>query len=273
MDMDLFFQAPLAAAPEYLPRLLQAVKDWQVSYLIPLTDIEVDLLCGEKAAFEALGCTVCTPDEACVRLCRDKAASAALLKEKGLCRTIPTFSPYGMEPQEEDYPLMLKPLHGRSSQGLAVVRSRAEFDAALKTRSDYIAQPYLPGNVYTVETARDRSGHCWALPRLELLRTVNGLGTTVRVLPDHPLAETCRSIAEAIQLVGVVNMEFIEHDGELYFLEINPRFSGGAGFTMLAGANFAQAELLCCRGDALPPMPPVRPVTAARKVLQVITEE
>ncbi len=42
---------------------------------------------------------------------------------------------------------MLKPLHGRSSQGQAVVRGREALLSALSTRDDYIAQPYLEGPV------------------------------------------------------------------------------------------------------------------------------
>ena len=68
--------------------------------------------------------------------------------------------------------------------------------------------------------------------RQELLRNKSGLGMTVEVLPGHPLEAVCAAIAEAVGLVGVVNMEFIRHGDDFFFLEVNPRFSGGVGFTM-----------------------------------------
>lgn len=152
-------------------------------FLIPLTDVEVDALCAHKTRFSALGCVLCVPDEPCARLCRDKQAMATLLAREGACRIIPTRSPYGWEPEAADYPLMLKPLHGRSSQGQVIVRTPQAYHAALDARGDYIAQPYLDGDIYTVDVARDRFGHVQALTRHELLRTPNGLGTAVRVLP------------------------------------------------------------------------------------------
>lgn len=203
--------------------------------------MEVDLLCAEKERFNHFGCCVCTPDEACVRLCRNKADAAALLKKMHLCDTIPTRTANGYTPNESDFPLFLKPVSGRSSQGLAIVHNAEEYSAAVASRSDYIVQPYMPGSVFTVETARDCLGNSWALPRKELLRTVNGLGTAVQILPEHPLTAVCKHIADAIDLLGVVNIEFIEHDDRYYFLEINPRFSGGTGFTRLAGVDFAGA--------------------------------
>lgn len=272
MDADAFFQAvPASDAQAYTAQLEEAVKREGIRYLIPLTDVEVDVLCAQKARFAALGCTVCAPDEPCARLCRDKLQMARALERDGVCRTIPTFSPY--EGADLPFPLMLKPLHGRSSQGQAVVRGREALLSALSARDDYIAQPYLEGPVYTVDVARDRFGHVQALARLELLRTVNGLGTTVRMLPGHPLEDVCASIAARAGVVGVVNMEFIEHGGEYWFLEVNPRFSGGLGFSVLAGVDFPALNLLCHAGEAIGARASARACVMTRRICPVIAAE
>lgn len=191
-EVDVFFQAVYATdADAYVRQMEEAVRREHADFLIPLTDVEVDALCAHKARFSALGCVLCVPDEPCARLCRDKQAMAALLAREGACRVIPTRSPYGWEPEAADYPLMLKPLHGRSSQGQVIARTPQAYHAALDARGDYIAQPYLDGDIYTVDVARDRFGHVQALARHELLRTPNGLGTAVRVLPGHPLEAVC----------------------------------------------------------------------------------
>ena len=115
-EADAFFQSvPATDEDAYIAQMTEAVRREQIDFLIPLTDVEVDVLCSRKAQFAALGCTVCTPDEPAARLCRDKMKMAGELQ--GICQTIPTRSPYGWEPEEADFPLMLKPVHGRSSQG------------------------------------------------------------------------------------------------------------------------------------------------------------
>ena len=249
MAADAFFQA-LTVTDEaaYVQQMLDAVRTYQVDALIPLTDVEVDVLCSRKAEFLALGCILCTPEEAVVRLCRDKLRMAQRLEAAGLCRTIPT---YEVKEAPQTYPLMLKPRSGRSSQGQAVVRSQEEFDTAIARRDDYIVQPFITGNIFTVDVARDASGQVQALAREELLRTGNGLGTTVQVYDHHPLENICAGIAREIGLVGVVNMEFIYHGEEYFFLEVNPRFSGGTGFSMKAGMDTAMLMLVCHQGQAI----------------------
>ena len=206
------------------------------------------------------------------RLAGALVAMAALLAREGACRVIPTRSPYGWEPEAADYPLMLKPLHGRSSQGQVIARTPKAYHAALDARGDYIAQPYLDGDIYTVDVARDRFGHVQALARHELLRTPNGLGTAVRVLPGHPLEAVCAQVAACAGVVGVVNMEFIVNDSGAWFLEVNPRFSGGVGFSVLAGVDFPALNLLCHAGEAIGSRAPVREMTLARRSSPVITE-
>ncbi len=270
-EVDAFFQAlPVTDEAAYVHQLMDAVERERVDYLIPLTDLEVDVLCRCKANFASLGCAVCTPDETCAALCRDKQRMAAELA--GVCRTIPTRSPYGWQPEESDFPLMLKPLRGRSSQGQAIVQDGEAFRSAIAAREDYIAQPFIQGPVYTVDVARDLYGNVVCLARQELLRTVNGLGTTVRVLPGHALEDVCRRIADHLHLVGVVNMEFIGAEDGFYFLEVNPRFSGGVGFSQAAGVDFAKLEILCHMGEWISCPPSIKPVTVTRKIQMLVTE-
>lgn len=159
---------------------------------------------------------------------------------------------------------MLKPLHGRSSQGQVIARTPQAYHAALDARGDYIAQPYLDGDIYTVDVARDRFGHVQALTRHELLRTPNGLGTAVRVLPGHPLEALCAQVAACAGVVGVVNMEFIVNDSGAWFLEVNPVFRA-AWVQRAAGVDFPALNLLCHAGEAIGSRAPVREMTLARR--------
>lgn len=272
-EVDVFFQAVMCTDREaYIRQMEEAVAREHIDFLIPLTDLEVDVLCAEKARFAALGCTICTPDEPAVRLCRNKMDMASALEMSGACRTIPTASPYGREPLESEFPIMLKPVSGRSSQAQVIARNLDEYRAAIRNRSDYIAQPFIAGDVFTIDVARDLYGNVQTLCRQEVLRAVNGLGTTVRIHPGHALEATCAAVAQQAGIVGVVNMEFIGRDGEYYFLEVNPRFSGGVGFSITAGVDFAALEIACHEGEAIGPRPEVRPMTLTRRIQPFITQ-
>ena len=121
--------------------------------------------------------------------------------------------------------------------------------------------------------ARDARGSVVTLTRRELLRTANGLGTAVEIQPDHPLDAVCGRILAYANTVGTVNMEFIHHEGEYYFLEVNPRFSGGVGFSTLAGYDFTLAMLRCHAGEALLPPPVFRRMTIAQRYEMHVTTQ
>jgi len=270
-EMDAFFNVPLATDAEaYAAALLAAAKAYDIDAIIPLTDVEVDALCTRKEVFRSAGITLCCLNASVADLCRDKLRMARELDAAGVCTVIPTDTPDTL-PMAPLYPLMLKPLRGRSSQAQAIVQNQEELTQALRLREDYIIQPYLEGDIYTVDCARDAQGNAVTLTRRELLRTVNGLGTAVEILPDHPLDAVCGRILAYANIVGTVNMEFIHHQGQYFFLEVNPRFSGGVGFSTLAGYDFTLAMLRCHAGETLLPPPTFKEMTIAQRYEMHVT--
>ena len=270
--MELFFQAPPATdAPAYLNALRRAAEAYGLTHILPLTDPEVDVLCAEKAAFAARGVTVCVPDAPAARLCRDKLRMAQVLQEAELGRVIPTWTADAI-PADAPYPLLLKPQRGRSSQAQVIVRTETELHSALTLRDDYIIQPFLAGDIYCVDAVRDRFGNAAAVVRRELLRTSNGLGTTVEVLPLHPLGELAERILARAGFVGAGNLEFICHEGAYSFLEVNPRFSGGVGFSGLAGYDMIANNLRAHDGEPIQPADGVRAMILAQRYEQRVTE-
>jgi carbamoyl-phosphate synthase large subunit len=96
-----------------------------------------------------------------------------------------------------------------------------------KRNKDLIFQPFIAGSIYTVDVLRDCSGKCVCIPRKELLRNSIGLGISIRIEKCFEIVEICTSIMNHLHIYGIANIEFIRHDEQFYFLEINPRFSGG----------------------------------------------
>ncbi len=267
-DVDVFYKAPYATDREaYRNFLKELCKKEQAEVLMPLTDVEIDVIqawrTGMPEDFQTLGAKVWISDVSAIALCRNKEKMEAFLRERGLCRTIPGVRLSELEPAGLRYPLVAKPFDGRSSQGLRILESEADLEFLLHTCSEeqkqqYLVQPKISGPVITVDVVRNpESGQTFCLPRRELLRTLNGAGTSVCVFRNELLEQQCRDIAEAVGIRGCVNMEFIEADpekNEYYFLECNPRFAGGVAFSGAAGYDMAEAHIRCFAGEALEEM-------------------
>lgn len=272
--VDVFERVPTTEdAQAYIGALCAFIKRESISLVIPLTDLEVDVLCACKDELAALGAQVCTPEESVVRLCRDKLKMAEALNQAGICRTIPTLPAQAVNASAASYPMMLKPVSGRSSRGQIVVHNDSELKSACGRCSGLIAQPYLPGPVWTVDVVRGQDGQIAAIAREELLRTTNGLGITVQVHAGHPLCEIAKKIASFADILGAVNMEFICHQNEYWFLEVNPRFSGGVGFSKLAGYDVVKNQLRAHMGLLIEADTAVRSCTLSQRYEMRLTAE
>ena len=102
----------------------------------------------------------------------------------------------------------------------------------------YIIQPYIKGDIITVDVVRDELGNFACLSRKELIRSSNGAGLSVEVFQDNKIEKLISTIVEKLNITGCMNIEFIESEGLYYLMDINPRFSAGVGFSTLAGYDF-----------------------------------
>ena len=59
-----------------------------------------------------------------------------------------------------------------------------------------------------------------------------------------------RKLGEALKHMGNMDCDVFEKDGELYVLELNPRFGGGYPFSHEAGMNTAAVYLEWLKGNA-----------------------
>jgi biotin carboxylase len=65
-------------------------------------------------------------------------------------------------------------------------------------------------------------------------------------LVNHPkLIEQCKRLSEKLQLTGIFGFQFLENQqGELFFLECNPRIQGTMHATILGGVNLIEYAVL-----------------------------
>ena len=271
--VDVFYQSPYATdESRYVDSLLKICKDEMIDYIMPLTDVEVDVINEKRALFEDV--IICLPKEETINVCRDKYKLYNFLLDKGVECLIPTQKVEADMRDWNQFPAVVKPMGGRSSEGLYYVKNSDELFTHIKNDglNDYIIQPKIEGMVLTVDVLRSEEFFT-ATPRMELLRTKNGAGTTVRVFKDDKLIQTVKQIAEALDIKGCVNFEFIKmNDGEYKFLECNPRFSAGVAFSCLAGYDYVTNHYNCHSQKKIDDKTDIREMTVARKYAEYVMD-
>ena len=248
-DVDVFIKAPYYSAENYVEFIQALCEKNKVEFIIPLTDPEVEILSKYKEKFKMLGITVCTSDAKTISLCKDKYNLYTYLKKNKLCNTIETYLLSKVNIEECNFPLFSKPRNGRSSENCMIINDRIDYEYLSKKDAEqkFMVQPYIKGMVITVDVVRNcASNKIECVARRELIRTKSGAGITVEIIKNNKLEKICIDIASSLNIIGAVNMEFIESDdGEYYFLEVNPRFSAGIAFTETAGYPIVMQHLNC----------------------------
>ena len=246
---DAFVRPPFATKEEeYIEFLVKVCKDFELSYLIPLTDLEIDVINKHRPLFEKAKITLCMQTEDVLSIARDKYALNNAFLGDGSVPSIKTCLLKEI-PDDFPFPCIAKPFNGRSSEGL-IRNATKEQVQAIDNKEDYIVQEQVAGNVFTVDYVRSSvSKKDASVPRQELLRTKNGAGLTVQTCGDLNLIELVSHIGQVLNINGCVNMEFIYSNGKYYLIDINPRFSAGVAFSVVSGYNMVKNHIRCFTGE------------------------
>ncbi len=277
LSVQKFYQAPYATdSSKYIEFLKKICVKENISFIFPLTDIEIDVLNCNRQWFEENNVCLCISDKNTIDLCRNKKGLYNFIEKSKLgIKLIPATAFTKDLMPKWDWPVVCKPNNGRSSQGMVYIHNRKEWDALTSGHNlkDYIIQPYIEGPVITVDVIRSPiNGNTVAIPRRELLRTLNGAGTSVYVFHDKSLEKACIKLANALNIIGCVNFEWIQNtDGEYYFLECNPRFSGGVKFSCIAGYDCISNHMRCFNNMEIDNFSLVRNQYIARKYEEFVT--
>ncbi len=229
---------PHAESTEYIPSLLEIVKQHEVGLVIPLTDLDIGALASTQNEFADLGCTVMVGSEHSIATCRDKVQTNDFLHRIGLesIRTL-TLHDFMVQPF---YPCFIKPIRGSASIGTSVLNNEHELHThAAAFGDEMIVQEYVDGQEYTVDIYRDRSGKTRSVVPRQRLVVRSGEVEQALTVKDEQLIEAATHLSDMLDgMWGVFCCQCRrEKDQPPRFFEINPRFGGGVPLSIAAGAD------------------------------------
>lgn len=241
---------------EYIPTLLSICQKDKVDCLIPTIDTDLLLLAENKKKFEEIGTKVLVSAFEKVKICRDKNYTADYFHSLGLQspRSANSLETYKENCQgKEMFPAFIKPKDGSSSIDAYKADNLKDLQMYAEKIGNYIIQPYISGREYTIDIFCDYEGNPVYITPRERLAVRAGEVLKTKITQDE------RMIAEMMRLIknfkpcGQITVQLIRGDitSEDYYIEINPRFGGGAPLSMKAGADSAKAVLRMLNGETL----------------------
>ena len=236
--------------PEYIPQLLSICEQEKVDCLIPTIDTDLLILAENKAKFEAIGTKVLISAVDKVKLCRDKRFTADYFISLGLKSPVPVDS---VEKYQMGYPAFIKPKDGSSSVDAYKVTNEEDLKAYAAKVNDYIIQPFISGKEYTIDIFCDYEGNPVFITPRERMAVRAGEVLQTRICQDDQMIAEMKTLISDYKPCGQITVQLIQDEttGDNYYIEINPRFGGGAPLTIKAGADSAKAVLRMLNGETL----------------------
>ena len=242
---------------KYIPTLLTICEKEQVKCLIPTIDTELLLLAENKQCFEAIGTKVLISRPEKVEICRDKNYTADYFISLGLKSPLPVNSvekyKVGLSDGSVDFPAFIKPKDGSSSINAYRVDNLDDLKLYAEKIGDYIIQPFIFGMEYTIDIFCDYEGNPVYITPRERMVVRAGEVLKTRITQDDAMIAEMKTLVANFKPCGQITVQLIrdEKTGGNFYIEINPRFGGGAPLSIKAGADSAEAVLRMLNGEKL----------------------
>ena len=243
---------PLIDDPEYVPALQRLCDEHGVGAIVPLTDLDIEVLAQARADGRLPQALV--PDPEIASATYDKYETHRLLDRLDL-PTPPTVLP-GEEPHS--YPVMVKPRRGSGARSIHPARTQAQAEFFV----DYVDEPVMVqklmnGPEFSIDTLSDRDGRCLnAIPRT-MIESRGGESIKGTVIDDPELVALGRDVVEALGTRGPCTVQaFRDKDIGLGITDVNTRFGGAYPapiYAALPGRTYPELILSMARGEPVEP--------------------
>jgi carbamoyl-phosphate synthase large subunit len=226
--------------PGYIRQLLKIVKDNKVKLLVPTVDLDLKALAVNQPKFQSLGCQVLVSKPEVIDICQDKRKTHRFLIKNGFDTPETMSVRSALSKRKLKWPCFLKPWDGYAGRGNAIVNNRKELTFFVKRIPNAICQEFIEGAEYTCDVYIDFDLNVRCVVPRKRIEVRSGEVSKGQVIKNARIMKQVASLTEKLKAgPGVITLQlFLTGKREIKFVEINPRFGGGAPLSIKAGANF-----------------------------------
>ncbi|HWJ78052.1 MAG TPA: ATP-grasp domain-containing protein [Niallia sp.] len=241
---------PRISSPNYVEELLRICKQESIHLIIPLIDTELILLAKNRHLFDKLDVKVLVSSVELNQIASDKIKTFKFFVENGI-PSPKVYTSDELQNKAYKFPLLIKPLDGSSSNGVTKIHNEKELNFFISYVQNAMVQEFVEGTEYTVDVMVDFKGNIKTIvPRMRLETRAGEVSKGVTVKNDLIINAVEEVVNLLPQPVGCLTLQcFKKNNGEITFIEINPRFGGGIPLSIEAGANFPLWTIQVTKGE------------------------
>jgi carbamoyl-phosphate synthase large subunit len=234
---DKIYKLPCINDPDYITSIINACINENISLIVPTIDTDLILLAKNKKKIEEKANTkVLISDARVIEICRDKIKTQKFLEKNNF--GIPKmYTDDEIESNDVVYPLFIKPKSGSSSINAFKVQNKNELMVYKSIIDEPIVQEYIEGEEYTVDVFLDfESNIITIVPRLRIA-TRSGEISKGKIIKDREIIDDVSRLMKVLNPIGHITVQLMKTKNGIKYIEINPRFGGGAPMSIQSGAD------------------------------------
>ena len=234
---DKIVKLPRINEPNYISSIIGACNSENISLVVPTIDTDLLLLSENKKRIEEKTKTkVLISDQKVIEICRDKIKTQRFLENNKF--GIPKmYSEEEIENDRVQYPLFIKPKSGSSSFNAFKVNNKNELGIYRSIIDEPIVQDFIEGEEYTVDVFLDfQNSVITIVPRLRIA-TRSGEISKGKIVKDREIIEDIIRLMKILKPIGHITVQLMKTKKGIKYIEINPRFGGGAPMSIQSGAD------------------------------------
>jgi len=246
---DEYVMVPRSGDTEFIPFLLDLCKRKEIHLVLTARDAELAVLSKAKPQFGEIGTRVLAADFDTVNICQNKLLFCKFCEE----HDIPVPKTY-YEEENIRFPAFIKPVTGAGSMKIHYIKNREEYDLLKGIyEGDFLVQDYIDWPEYTVDLFADFNGQVISVIPRERLHTVGGESYIAKTVKNDIITDYSVRLATLLGLTGHNTIQCFFNGGDIKFIEVNPRFGGGANLGFHAGVNTPELLIRMLRGETVEP--------------------
>lgn len=248
---DRTYRLPRIIDPNYIDAIIDACNQENISLIVPTIDTDLLLLAENKSIIEEkTNAKVLISDYKVVEICRDKINTQKFLEENDF--GIPKmYTDEEIRNGDLQFPLFIKPKSGSSSINTFKVNNNSELNMYIDIVKEPIIQNFMEGEEFTVDVFLDFEGTIITIvPRLRLA-TRSGEISKGKIIKDREIIEDVSRLMKVLKPIGHITVQLMKTKKGIEYIEINPRFGGGAPMSIQSGADSCENLFRLLKGQTL----------------------
>lgn len=246
---DKHYVLPKDSDKNFLEEIIKICKKENIKLIVPTRDEELAIFSKNKDFIEGVGAKIMVASENTIKICQDKLKFFEFCKKNN----IPCPKIYSTKDVINKFPIFLNGRNSKASKNAFKINSRKEFDFYLKIVKKPVIQEFLLGKEYTIDLFSDFEGNIISAVPRERIKVFGGESFVSKTFKNEKIINEAINLANKLKLVGHNTIQCFFDKENVKFIEVNPRYGGGASLSIKAGADTPRLLIKIVKGEKIKP--------------------